>query len=82
MDFGFFGKAFDMDFDGHLDAFERAADFATFMGLMDTAADMESTRNDALSSAGIDPDDLDFMDSSERREALEDVGLDPDDYDW
>lgn len=78
MDFGFFGKAFDMDFDGHLDAFERAADFATFMGLMDTAREMESN----LSSAGIEPDDLAFMDDYERREVLENAGLDPDDYDW
>ena len=82
MNHGFFGKAFDFNFDGHLDNFERAADFAMFMGVMDAAAEMESTRNDALFSAGLDPDDLTFMDSFERREALEDAGLDPDDYDF
>ena len=31
--------------------------------------------------AGLDIDELEYMDEDERREALEDAGLDPDDYD-
>ena len=32
--------------------------------------------------AGLDYDELLFMDEDERIEALEDAGLDPDDYDF
>ena len=32
---GFFGKAFDFDRDGELNTFERAADFAAFMQLVE-----------------------------------------------
>lgn len=35
-----------------------------------------------LELAGLDAEDLEFMDEDERREALEDAGLDPDDYDF
>lgn len=35
-----------------------------------------------LELAGLDADDLEYMDEDERREALEDAGLDPDDYDY
>ena len=31
--------------------------------------------------AGLDRDELEFMDADERRSALEDAGLDPDDFD-
>lgn len=37
---------------------------------------------DELEMAGLDRDELEFMDEDERREALEDVGLDPDDFDF
>ncbi len=37
---------------------------------------------DEIESAGLDYDELSFMDEDERREALEDAGLDPDDYDF
>ena len=76
MDHGFFGMAFDFDHDGHLDDFERAADFSLFMSVMD-----ENTR-DELEAAGLSPAALDIMEDWERREALEDAGLDPDDYDF
>ena len=36
---------------------------------------------DELEMAGLDVDELEYMDEDERREALEDAGLDPDDYD-
>ena len=35
---------------------------------------------DEIEMAGLDRDELEFMDEDERREALEDAGLDPDDY--
>lgn len=35
-----------------------------------------------LEMSGLDPEELEFMDSEERREALEDAGLDPDEYDF
>ena len=61
MDFGFFGKAFDFNFDGHLDGFERAADFAVFMNLIDQNARQENADTDFL-VAGLDRDELDMMD--------------------
>ena len=35
-----------------------------------------------LEEAGLDPEELEFMDDDERREILEAVGLDPDDFDF
>ena len=32
--------------------------------------------------AGINPEELEFMDGKERREVLEAAGLNPDDYDF
>ena len=32
--------------------------------------------------AGLDRDELEFMDEDERREALEDAGLNPEDFDF
>ena len=81
MDFGFFGKAFDFNFDGHLDGFERATDFAAFMNLMDQNAWQENADTNFF-VAGLDWGELNMMDDWERREALEDAGLDPDDYDF
>lgn len=34
-----------------------------------------------LELAGLDADELEYMDEDERREVLEEAGLDPDDYD-
>ena len=41
---------------------------------------IDSEKNDELTSAGLDPNDLEEMGYFERRQALEDAGLDPDDY--
>ena len=38
--------------------------------------------DDELELAGLDREELEFMDEDERREALEDAGLDPDDFDF
>lgn len=86
MDKGFFGSLFDLNRDGELDSVERAMDFMAFNELMtdseDSSDDEESDIVDMLESAGLDYDELSFMDDDERREALEDAGLDPDDYDF
>ena len=71
---GIFGGMFDFDSDGKLDAFEHAAEFQ-FLN------DVVMGQSDSPSDAGLDRDELSFMDADERREALEDAGLDPDDFD-
>jgi hypothetical protein len=37
---------------------------------------------DVLEMAGLDSEELEFMDADERRDVLEDAGLDSDDYDF
>ena len=86
MDKGFFGGLFDFNHDGKLDSFERTMDFMAFNELMSESEDLCDGENedlvDEIESAGLDYDELSFMDEDERREALEDAGLDPDDYDF
>ena len=79
-DKGIFGGMFDFNNDGKLDMFEQAADFGMFMHMMEDSEKQEKAAE--ISAAGIDLDDLEFMDDDERREALEDAGLDPDDFDF
>ena len=64
--------------DGRMSAFERAAEFSFIKEIM---GEDESSRTE-LELSGLDPDELEFMNSEERREALEDAGLDPDEYDF
>lgn len=71
---GLFGNLFDFNHDGKMDAFEKAAEFGAFMQMID------SVKNDELTAAGLDPQELSEMGYFERREALEEAGLDPDDY--
>ena len=71
-----FGDLFDLNHDGEMDAFEKAAEFGFLMDMMD------AQKNDELTSAGLNPADLEDMGYFERREALEDAGLDPDDYEF
>lgn len=83
---GIFGDMFDFDHDGELNAFERATELH-FIDEMskDESDDSDDFMDDDFSNletAGLDVDDLEFMDENERREALEDAGLDPDDYDF
>ena len=70
----FFDDLFDFNGDGKLDALEKGAEFSMFMNMLD------SEKNEELTAAGLNPNDLDDMGYFERREALEDAGLDPDDY--
>lgn len=72
---GLFGDLFDFNGDGEMSTFEKAAEFGAFMHMID------SVKNEELTSAGLDPQELSAMDYFERREALEEAGLDPDDYD-
>lgn len=72
---GLFGNLFDFNRDGHLDTFEKAAEFATFMGMVSEG------QKDELVSAGVDVDALELMDEDEQHQAIEDAGLDPDDFD-
>ena len=71
---GLFGDLFDFNRDGKLDLFEKAAEFGVLMQIID------SEKNDKLTLAGLDPNELESMGYYERREALENAGLDPDDY--
>ena len=72
---GIFGNLFDFNGDGKMDAFEQAAEFGMFMQMMD------AEKNDRLTAAGLDVQDLSAMGYAERREALENAGLDPDEFD-
>ena len=84
----------DMNGDGKVDGMERyLADEMTcgsreeHMALFGEAVDYpddeeDEDSDDELEMAGLDRDELEFMDEDERREALEDAGLDPDDFDF
>lgn len=94
---GFFDRdIFDFNGDGKTDAFEAevelqmmagsrqeaialTGDDAFYTGSDDLEEDDELVEE--LEMAGLDVDELEYMDEDERREALEDAGLDPDDYD-
>ena len=86
-------KWMDFDRDGNVDAAEaslgmemlcgsREEHEALFGDAGDFDEDEEEYFDDELEMAGLDRDELEFMDEDERREALEDAGLDPDDFDF
>ena len=78
-----FDKMFDFNRDVRLNAFERDAQFQFIdekRGKSDLFGDDNET--DVFAEAGLDYDDLEFMDPEERREVLEDAGLDPDEFDF
>ena len=92
---GICGSLFDMNHDGRMDGFERAAEYSflemmereangeaaeySFLEMMEREANGEATE---LMNVGIDPEELEFMSGAERREILEGAGLNPDDYDF
>ena len=84
MDKGFFGGLFDFNHDGKLDPMERTMDFMAFEEMIRQSEthDDDNDMIDEIETAGLDYDELSFMDEDERNEALEDAGLDPDDYDF
>ena len=81
---GLFGKMFDLNRDGKLDAWERAMEYDFMTSLDDEEDDCEDGDEELteLELAGIDPIELEYMDANERREVLEEAGLDPDDFDF
>lgn len=83
----------DLNGDGEIDGIEMM--FAQEMicssreeheALFGDAGDFEDDANDDFETdamlAGLDADELEFMDSDERAEALEEAGLEADDYDF
>lgn len=69
-----FGDLFDFNHNGKMDDFEKAAEFTAFMEMIDYA------KNEEITSAGLEPQELSQMGYFERREALENAGLDPEEY--
>ena len=83
---GIFGNRFDFNRDGKVDSFERTMEFG-FIQSLDKEVSGEIYDEDdedltELEEAGLDPEELEFMDDDERREILETVGLDLDDFDF
>ena len=94
---GFFDRPlFDFNGDGKVDGFETyvglqmmagsrqeaialTGDDAFYTGSDDLEEDDELI--DEFEVAGLNVDELEYMDEDERREAIADAGLDPDDYD-
>ena len=83
----------DLNGDGEIDGTEMM--FAQEMicssreeheALFGDAGDFEDDANDDFETdamlAGLDADELEFMDSDDRAEALEEAGLEADDYDF
>lgn len=70
---GIFGGLFDFNRDGELDVIERALEFAAFN---------EMRKTTELEEAGLDVDELEWMNEYDRRNVLLEAGLDPDDYDF
>ncbi len=70
-------SAFDFNHDGKIDAAEWAFINETIFNDEDTSSDYDDS-DDELEMAGLDRDELEYMDEDERREALEDAGFDPD----
>ena len=62
------------------EAIELTGDDAFYTG-SDTLEEDEDELADELEIAGLDIDELEYMDEDERRETLEDAGVDPDVYD-
>ena len=73
---GIFGGMFDFNGDGKMSAFESAAEFKFLHDVV-----MADEADDELSAAGLDRDELSWMDADEHREALEDAVIDPFDFD-
>ena len=83
---GIFGNMFDFDRDGELDSFECAKEFGFIQSLdKEVSGDIYDEEDEDLTEleeAGLDPEELEFMDDDERREVLETAGLDPDEFDF
>ena len=85
---GFYGRWADLNGDGEIDNFEKIVEMQEmermdkYISGDDDEDDEEEEMESDLEMAGLDYDELSWMDDDERREALENAGLDPDDYDF
>lgn len=91
---GLLDNMFDFNHDGKLGFFEKAAKRKFINNMMEDSKKKSEPETYQYSSgytdydrtelemSGLDPEELEFMDSQERREILEDAGLDPDEYDF
>ena len=79
-----FDKMFEFNRDGKLDSWERAEQlqFMDEMSNNDGNSSFDDDEIDAFADAGLDYNELEFMDPDERREVLEDAELDPDEFDF
>ncbi len=84
----FYGSWADLNGDGEIDNFEKIVEMEEmermdkYISGDDDEDDEEEEMESDLEMAGLDYDELSWMDDDERREALEDAGLDPNDYDF
>ena len=81
---GLVENMFDLNRDEKIDSLESAIALMAYDDL-ETEGEGETDIDDEdteLMLAGIDPEELEYMDAEERREVLEEAGLDPDDYDF
>ena len=78
--FGLFDGMFDMNHDGKLDAFEKAAEIATMACIFDNSGFDDD--QDYFGEAGLDYEELEMMDPEERDSVLEAAGLDPFEFDF
>lgn len=75
---GMFGNMFDLNHDGKVSPLESAMKAAFFNEMMREDVEVKTE----LELSGLDPNELECMDTDERREALEEAGLNPDEYDF
>jgi len=83
--FEFLGEFFDFDGSEMIEADEAAIGFAMLEDMMNEDHDSDENwmdRETDLYIAGLDADDLRWMDEDERFSALENAGLDPFDFDY
>lgn len=81
-----FDKMFDFNNDGQLDPLEKVSQIQFMDHMLHKKAEYDSfaddDEEDVFADAGLDYDELEFMDPEERRGVLEDAGLDPDEFDF
>ena len=69
-----FDKMFDFNRDGQLDSLERAVQFQFMDDMLKedhSSSDFDEDEADVFGDAGLDYDELEFMDPDERREVKE-----------
>ena len=77
--FGMYDNLFDMNHDGKLDTFEKAAKYTALTCLFESTGYDDK---DVFGDAGLDYEELEMMDPEERDGILEEAGLDPCEFDF